>query len=60
MNANGGQKPHTDLMDFGLVNKSKVALYVGLFDTTCPLTTAVEIREQLGEDTVAHYVVAPW
>ena len=52
--------PHTDLMDFGLVNKSKVALYVGLFDTTCPLTTAVEIREQLGEDTVAHYVVAPW
>lgn len=52
--------PKTELFDFGLVNKSKVAMYVGLFDDTCPLTVATDIYTQLGEDTVAHWVVAPW
>ena len=58
--ANDGAIPHTDLMDFGMVTKSKVAMYVGLFDDTCPLTTAVDIHTQLGENTVAKWVVAPW
>jgi len=60
MDANEGAMPHTELMDFGLVKKSKVAMYVGLFDDTCPLTTSADIRTQLGEDTVAKFVVAPW
>lgn len=37
----------------------KVAMYVGLFDDTCPLVKAEEQRQTMGE-TVAHYVVAPW
>jgi len=52
--------PKTELLDFGLVQKMKVAMYVGLFDRTCPVSMAETIRKQLGEDTVAHYVVAPW
>ena len=32
------QYPKTNLMDFALVQKMKVAMYVGLFDDTCPLT----------------------
>lgn len=52
--------PKTKLMDFGLVEKMNVAMYVGLFDRTCPVTMAEHIRKQLGEDTVGHYVVAPW
>ena len=52
--------PHTPLMDFGKVKEMKVALYVGLFDRTCPVTQAENIRKQLGESTVVHYVVAPW
>ena len=47
-------------MDFGKVKEMKVAMYVGLFDRTCPVTQAENIRKQLGESTVAHYVVAPW
>lgn len=48
------------LMDFGAVEKMKVAMYVGLFDRTCPITQAEAIRKQLGENTVSHYVVAPF
>lgn len=55
-----GAYPKTELMDFGLVNTSQVALYIGLFDNTCPLTVASEIATQLGEASLAHYVVAPW
>jgi len=40
---NDGAYPKTELMDFGLINKSQVALYIGLFDDTCPLTVAAEI-----------------
>ena len=35
-----GKVPKSDLMDFGRVKKMKVAMYVGLFDDTCPLTVA--------------------
>ena len=51
--------PHTELMDFGRVKEMKVAMYVGLFDRTCPVTQAEFIRTQLGNQ-VSHYVVAPW
>ena len=52
--------PHSSLLDFGMVKKMKVAMYVGLFDRTCPITMAEKIRKQLGEETVAKYLVAPW
>ena len=34
------QYAKTKIMDFGLVQKMKVAMYVGMFDDTCPLTQA--------------------
>ena len=60
MGSNNGAMPHTELLDFGLIKKTKVALYAGLFDDTCPLTTAVDIHTQLGENNVAKWTVAPW
>ena len=51
--------PKAELMDYSLVREMKVAMYVGLFDDTCPLVKAEEQRQTMGE-TVAHYVVAPW
>jgi len=47
-------------MDIGRVEKTKVAMYVGLFDDTCPLTISEQIYTDLGPNTVAHYVVAPF
>ena len=52
--------PKTELMDFGRVKKMKVAMYVGLFDDTCPLTVAQEQYTQMGPEIVANWVVAPW
>ena len=53
--------PKTELMDFGLVEEMKVAMYVGLFDNTCQQTTAEAQYTQMGKErTVAHFVVAPW
>ena len=46
-------------MDFGLVKEMKVGLFAGLWDNTCPLPAAQQIYEQLGEKTVAKWVVAP-
>ena len=41
--------------------KMKVALYIGLFDDTFPLTNnGEEIYRNLGPNTVSHWVVAPW
>ena len=54
------ENPKTELMDFGKVKEMKVAMYVGLFDKTCSLTNSNAIRKQLGEISVAHWVVAPW
>ena len=47
-------------MDFALVQKMKVAMYVGLFDDTCPLVSSEWMYEQMGPSTVTHWVVAPW
>ena len=52
--------PKSELMDFGKVKKMKVAMYVGLFDDTCPLTVAQEQYTQMGPEIVANWVVAPW
>lgn len=35
-----GEYPKTKEMDFGLVQEMKVAMYIGLFDNTCPLTVS--------------------
>ena len=51
--------PRTELMDFGLVKEMKVAMFVGLFDTTCPLPTVVAQKAQMG-DTVAMWQVSPF
>ena len=53
-------KHHSELMDYGLVKDMKVAMYVGLFDDTCPLVESQKIYEDLGEFTAFHWVVAPW
>ena len=47
-------------MDFGLVEKMQVAMYIGLFDDTCPLVNAMESVQQMGHATATHVVVAPW
>ena len=36
--------PKAELMDFSLVREMKVAMYVGLFDDTCPLVKSEEQR----------------
>ena len=56
---NDGKMPHTPLLDFGLVNKTKVALFAGLFDSTCPLTVAKWQKDMLGEN-IAEFNVTPW
>ena len=38
----------------------KVALYIGQFDDTFPLTHGEFIYQNLGPDTVVHWVVAPF
>ena len=54
------EDPKMPLLDFGLVQKMKVALFVGMWDNTCPLTRAQEIYEQLGgERTVSDWIVHP-
>ena len=59
--AENGTYPKTELIDYGLVMKMKVALYIGLFDDTFPLTNnGEEIYRNLGPNTVSHWVVAPW
>lgn len=45
-------------MDFGLVKEMKVAMFVGLFDDTCPLTTAYQQKVQM-QDTVSMWTVSP-
>mmetsp|Transcript_28543 Transcript_28543/g.35292 ORF Transcript_28543/g.35292 Transcript_28543/m.35292 type:complete len:80 (+) Transcript_28543:869-1108(+) len=48
------------LMDYGLVREMKVAMFVGLWDNTCPLTEAQKIYQNLGgEKTVSQWIVAP-
>ena len=54
------QYAKTNLMDFALVQKMKVAMYVGLFDDTCPFTSSEWMYQQMGPATVTHWVVAPW
>ena len=46
------------MIDFGLVKKMKVAMFVGLFDNTCNVMTATQIRTQLG-NAVAMWNVSP-
>ena len=55
-----GSYPKTELMDFGMVKKMQVGLYIGLFDDTCPLIYSIEAIQQMGPRTVAKTVVAPW
>ena len=48
------------LYDFGLVKEMKVAMFVGLWDNTCPVKFAQQIYEQLGGDkTVSDWIVSP-
>ena len=55
-----GSYPKTELMDFGMVKKMQVGLYIGLFDDTCPLIYSMEAIQQMGPRTVAHTMVGPW
>ena len=34
------ENPKSPIMDYGLVKKVKVSMYVGLFDNTCPVSRA--------------------
>lgn len=52
-----GGNSRTELMDFGLIKEMKVAMFLGLWDSTCPLTKNVEARTQMGEDTVVEWIV---
>lgn len=52
--------PRSKLLDVGLVSKVNLALYVGLWDDTCPGQHAAQLADELGRETVTHYVVAPW
>ena len=54
------ENPKTELMDIGAVKEMKVAMYVGLFDATCPLTVAREQHRTMGDKTSVHFKVAPW
>ena len=58
--AANGTYPKTELMDYGLVMKMKVAMYTGLWDDTFPLTYTDETVKSLGPNTVESWVVAPW
>ena len=54
------KNPKSFLMDYGLVQEMKIAMFVGLWDNTCPLPVAQQIYENLGGDnTVSHWIVAP-
>ena len=54
------ENPKSPIMDYGLVKKMKVSMFVGLFDNTCPVTRAQEIYENLGgEKTVYKWIVQP-
>jgi len=47
-------------MDYGLLREMKVALFVGLWDNTCPLTQAQQMYENFGgERTVSDWIVHP-
>ena len=56
---NGGYAK-TNLLDFGLVKEMKVAMHIGLFDNTCPLTFSMKAIQSMGPDVVAQVLVAPW
>ena len=53
------ENPKSPLIDFGLVKEMKVAMFVGLWDGTCPLTMAKEQYDQMGPDTVSDWIVTP-
>jgi len=54
------ENPKMPLIDFGLIKKTKVAMFVGAWDNTCPLTVAQKIFKQLGGDkNVSEWVVSP-
>lgn len=52
------ESTHSELIDFGKI-KSKVAMWVGLWDTVCPISNAEYIREMAGEQ-VSHFLAIPW
>jgi hypothetical protein len=41
------ENPKMPLLDPGLVKEMKVAMFVGLWDNTCPVTTAQQTYEML-------------
>jgi len=54
------ENPKLPLIDYGMVKEMKVAMFVGLWDNTCPLTEAQRIYENLGgEKTVSDWIVSP-
>jgi|Transcript_21534 hypothetical protein len=54
------ENPRSPLMDYGLLREMKVALFVGLWDNTCPLTQAQQMYENFGgERTVSDWIVHP-
>ena len=34
------ENPKSPIMDYGLVKKMKVSMFVGMFDNTCPVSRA--------------------
>ena len=52
--------PKTEIMDFGMAQKTQVAIYAGLFDNTCLLNQTRDQVEMMGPNQVTHYVVAPF
>jgi pimeloyl-ACP methyl ester carboxylesterase len=54
------ENPKAPLMDYGLVREMKVAMFVGLWDNTCPVTYAQQMYENFGgEKTVTDWIVHP-
>ena len=37
-----GSYPKTELLDFGMVKKMQVGMYIGLFDDSCPMIYTFE------------------
>ena len=58
--AANGTYPKTDEIDYGRAQNMQVAMYIGLFDDTCPLTYTMDSIAEMGPRVVAHTVVAPW
>ena len=55
-----GSYPKTELLDYGMVKKMQVGMYIGLFDDSCPMIYTFESIQQMGPGTVTHTMVAPW